>query len=566
MVLILSLLLMIKSSLRRDRWIRPLFLAIISAFLATIPVKAADRIFFTYSPVHVSIRIASIENFVNTGEVDANLRFYFNLLNVTQEQQTELRRLLKERVDINPVQLSRFLNTAVGEDLLQRFGRLITIQGGRNGIHAIRGALISATLDPKGLTALNFLEKLPTDMQVQGESLLEQGRNTRLVVEATQEAIVRMAELSAQEAKTEAVVDFAKLPDPRQPGPYGVQPKVTWQLYDQSRNRRFYVDVYQPKRWRNGQTPVVVVSHGLASRPEDFASIGEHLASYGYLVVLPQHPGSDFQQAQNLLTGLSREVFYKSEFIDRPKDISYLLDELERRNQTEFAGRLNLTSVGAIGHSFGGYGVLALAGAEIDWQRLKTECTTPNNYPNTSLLLQCRALDLPQKNYDFQDRRITAVFAMNPVNSALFGSEGLGKVKIPVILLSGSYDPATPAVLEQIRTFPWISSKDKYLILSDGQAHVDFSQLDAGISDLIGSMGDFTLPDPDLLNTYRDALLVPFFEYYQSQNQSYKPFVDSFSAYSQYLSQGQPFKIYLISGKSSPALMTIIQQFRASHR
>lgn len=557
---------MIKSLLRRDRWIRPLFLAVISAFLTTVPVKAADRVFFTYAPVHVSIRIASIENFVNTGEVDANLRFYFNLLNVTQEQQTELRQLLKQRVELNPSQLSRFLNTAIGEDLLQRFGRLITIQGGRNGMYAIRAALISAALDPKGLTALNVLEKLPTNMQVQGESLLEQGRNTRLVVEATQEAIVRMSELSAQEAKTEAVVDFSKLPDPRQPGPYGFQPKVTWQLHDQKRNRHFYVDVYQPKRWRNGQTPVVIVSHGLASRPEDFASIGEHLASYGYLVVLPQHPGSDFQQAQNLLTGLSREVFYNSEFIDRPKDISYLLDELERRNQTEFAGRLNLTSVGAIGHSFGGFGVLAVAGAEIDWQRLKTECTTPNNYPNTSLLLQCRALDLPQENYDFRDKRITAVFAMNPVNSALFGPTGLNKVNIPIVLLSGSYDPATPAVLEQIRTFPWIGSEEKYLILSDGQAHVDFSQLDAGISDLIGSMGDFTLPDPDLLNTYRDALLVPFFEYYQSQNQDYQPFIQSFSAYSQYLSQGQEFKIYLISDKSSQALVSIIQQFRAKHR
>ncbi|MEB3310751.1 MAG: alpha/beta hydrolase [Snowella sp.] len=557
---------MMKLFFRRDRWIRPLVLAIASAVVAAAPLKAADRIFFTYAPVHVSVRIASVEQFANKGIVDANLRFYFNLLGTTPEQQTELRRLLKERVEIDPVQLSRFLNTAVAEDLLERLGRLVTIQGGRNGKHAIRGALISAALDPKGLTALNVLAKLPTDIQVQGEPLVEQGRITRFVVDATQEAIVQMAALSAKEAKAEPIVDFSQLTDPRQPGPYGFQPKVRWQLDDRSRNRRFYADVYQPKRWRNGQTPVVVVSHGLASRPEDFGSIGEHLASYGYLVVLPQHPGSDFQQAQNLLTGLSREVFYISEFLDRPKDISYLLDELERRNQTEFAGRLNLSSVGAIGHSFGGYGVLALAGAEIDWKRLKSECTSPNNYPNPSLLLQCRALDLPQESYDFRDQRITTVFAINPVNSALFGPEGFAKVKIPVVLLSGSFDPATPAVLEQIRTFPWVASEDKYLILSDGQAHVDFAQLDAGISDLIGSMGDFTLPDPDLLNTYRDALLVPFLEYYQSQNQTYKPFIESFSAYSQYLSQGQEFKIYLISRDSSQFLTSIIQQFRANRR
>ena len=34
-------------------------------------------------------------------------------------------------------------------------------------------------------------------------------------------------------------------------------------------------------------------SHGLASRPEDYAAGLKHLASYGYVVAAPQHPGSD---------------------------------------------------------------------------------------------------------------------------------------------------------------------------------------------------------------------------------------------------------------------------------
>jgi predicted dienelactone hydrolase len=77
--------------------------------------------------------------------------------------------------------------------------------------------------------------------------------------------------------------------DLRQPGPYGFQ-KETWQLTDQSRNRKFYVDVYKPQRWREGKTPVVIASHGLASNPADFTEAGQHLASYGYVVAIPQHP------------------------------------------------------------------------------------------------------------------------------------------------------------------------------------------------------------------------------------------------------------------------------------
>jgi predicted dienelactone hydrolase len=554
---------MLKSSHRLNPWFRPLVLAVASALITSLPVKAADRIFFTYAPVHVSIRVASIEKFADKGIVDANLRFYFDLLGVTPEQKIELREALNKKVAIDPIQLSRFFNTSMGERILSRIGTLITIQGGRNGVKAIRGALISAALDPEGLTAINFFRKLPTNMQVQGELVLDRVQATKFVVDATQEFIVRMAKLSAQEAATQTPADFAKLIDPRQRGPYGVQPKMTWQLEDKSRNRKLYAEIYQPQRQRAGKTPVIVLSHGLASRPGDFAEVGEHLASYGYLVIMPQHPGSDFQQAQDLLNGLSREVFDKNEFLDRPKDISFVLDELERRNQNEFSGRLDLTSVGIVGHSFGGTTALLVAGAEIDWQNLKRECDF-GNYPNTSLLLQCEALNLPQDKYSFRDERITSVFTLNPVTSALFGRQSLAQVKIPVVLLAGSYDPAAPAVLEQMRTFPWLSSADKYLVLSDGQAHVDFSQLDAGVSDLLGSMGEMTLPNPDLLNAYRDGLLVPFFEVYLSQNPEFKPFIESYSSYAQHLSEGQEFKIYLISGKSSQALVDEIQQFRAS--
>ena len=47
--------------------------------------------------------------------------------------------------------------------------------------------------------------------------------------------------------------------------------------------------------------PLVIVSHGLASRPEDFEEIAQHLASYGFAVALPQHPGSDLQKTKDLI-------------------------------------------------------------------------------------------------------------------------------------------------------------------------------------------------------------------------------------------------------------------------
>ncbi len=529
------------------------------AMLTTLPTQAAEKIVVIFGPLNLSIRVESLEEFAKDGVINKNLTLYMG--RTTPEQQAEFRKALTTKAEVDPLVLSRFFNTDIGEDLLQRIGRLINIQGGSNGKFALRGALIKASMSSDGLTLLNFLQNLPTNMQIDISRVLNLAYVVDTIVLATNEFTRIISELSAAEAK-QSTVNFANLPDLRQPGEYGVQPKKVWVLTDQSRERTFYVDVYLPQKWRPGQTPVVIASHGLASRPEDYASFAEHLASYGYVVAMPQHPGSDYLQARALLEGFSRQVFLLNEFIDRPKDMSFVIDELERRNQSEFGGRLNLKSVGVAGHSFGGYAALALAGARIDYDFLEAECNRLY-YPNTSLLLQCRALKLPRKDYDFRDERVGAVLAVNPVNSSIFGKSGLAQIQIPVFIGAGTYDPATPAIFEQVRSFPWFTTPERYLFLIEGQAHVDFSQLDAGVTSTINSIDDLTLPSPYLIREYAHAMETAFFGTYIAQEQKYRTYLQA--AYSSYLSQGQEFKSFLITAASSPMLEQALIDFRNKH-
>ncbi len=540
--------------------LRSLAIGILSTIITALPVEAAEKIYFIYGPLNLSLKVKSLETFAHEGIVDENLKFYMNLTGVDEQEKERFRSALTQRTEINPVQLSRFFNTGIGEDILSRFGQFLMIQGGTNGKYALRGALIQAAFEPQGLTLLNFLKKLPTNMQIDIEKSLALSQAVETVVEATREFSQEIAKLSAQEAQQSPSIDYSKLPDIRQLGPYGVQQKQIWTLTDERRNRSFYVDVYKPQRWRTNKTPVVIISHGLASRPEDYRRDAEHLASYGYVVVLPQHPGSDLKQIQELIQGYTREIFILREFIDRPLDITFLIDELERRNRVEFQGRLDLENVGVAGHSFGGYTALALAGATLNFDNLKAECDRPFSYLNTSLLLQCRALDLSQKTYQFRDKRVKAVIAGNPVNSSVFGQKGLSQIQIPVLIGAGSYDPATPIVFEQARSFPWLTVPQKYLLLIEGQAHVDFSQLDAGISDLIESVGKITLPSPQLISSYYHAISLAFFEVYITQNMEFLPYLDA--SYTAYLSQDREFKSYLISAESSDALNQYIERFR----
>jgi predicted dienelactone hydrolase len=526
-----------------------LALGILSFLLTAAPGTAAGELLFFFGPFGRSVRVSSLEAFAKDGTIDRNLRQYLG--NTTPAQQTEFREALTTSVPLSPVMLSRFFNTRMGESILERLGSLVKIQGNINGKFALRSALVKGAFAPGGLTLLSFLQNLPTNMQVDVQQVLVLARQIDLVLKATEYFTLEVARLSQIEAEKAGKVNFAEFPDLRRNGPHKVR-QQRLELTDQSRKRSFYLLVFAPENPQAGKIPVIVFSHGLASRPEDFARQAEYWASYGYVVAMPQHPGSDTIQAQRLLAGASREVFDLQEFIDRPLDLSYTLDELARRNATEYGGRLDLDNVGVGGHSFGGYGALAVAGAKIDFDFLESECAREFSYLNLSRILQCQALTLPRKDYDFRDRRFTAVFAANPVNSSIFGPKGLAAVTVPVLLAAGTYDPATPAIFEQVRSFPWLGAQDKYLAMIEGQAHVDFSVLDAGLSQAIESAIDLTLPSPYLVDTYAHALSLSFFEIHLSGDQKFRPLLQA--AYAAYLSEGQQFKCFLISRASSDGL------------
>jgi predicted dienelactone hydrolase len=537
-------------------WLHSLLLSTIIVPLAAMGAEAAERIYFNYGPLGFSVSISSLERFAKDGTVDRELAFY--LERVTPQQREQFRQALLQRSNLDAVQIYRFFKTPMGEDILEGIGDLIQIEGGLNAKYPLRGAVFQAATDAEGLTLLNFLKKFPTNIQLNTDEIFALADKVEAAIALTNSTIETVAQLSAKEVKTEKTVDFATLTDLREPGAFGFkQQKLI--LKDEKRDREFAVYLYTPQQWRPGKTPVIIFSHGLASQPEDFGKRGEHLASHGYVVALPQHPGSDLIHLQEMLEGYTSDVFNVNEFIDRPLDISFVIDELEKRNQSEFSERLDLQQVGVAGHSFGGYTALAVAGARIDFENLQTACSGGDWDPNLSLLLQCRALELFRKDYNFRDERVKAVLAINPVNSSIFGSQGLSQIKIPVFIVAGSYDPATPAIYEQLRSFPWLTVRDKYLALAEGQAHVDFSALDAGASQLLNSLPNLTLPDPVLLDSYANAMTLAFFETYIANNSKFRPYLQA--SYATYLSRQEPFKVYLIDASSASQLARALDKF-----
>lgn len=537
---------------------------IITPTLLSLPIQAAEKLYFSYGPVMLSLKVDSLTEFAKTGTINKDLEFYLSL--ASPEQKQAFREALNKNFAISPVMASRFFNSKMGQSILTRLGKGITLAGGSNGGYALRSAIIQASFEPGGLSLLKIIQKLPTNMQLQGELLQGLAQKIEDLILATETLVTEMRIFTAQEAASNPPLNFADLPDLRQPGNYTVKKEV-WQLFDSSRNRHLYADVFVPQKNREGKIPVLVFSHGLASRPEDYDVGLNHLASYGYFVIAPQHPGSDSIYLKEMFAGYHRDIFDVQEFIDRPKDISFVLDELERRNTSQFNNRLELTKVGMAGHSFGGYTTLAIAGADIDFDNLQRDCNQNFGALDISLLLECRALELPRQDYSFREPRVQAAFAANPVNRSIFGKQGLGKIQIPVLLASGSDDPAAPPVLEQTTSFLWLTTPDKYWILLEGQAHVNFTKLDAGISETLNSTLHFTLPSQNTIYNYVKGTSVAFFEVYVRQNdqssEQFRPYLNP--AYAQYLSGQQEFKLDLITDKSSSQLLELVNKFRAEH-
>jgi predicted dienelactone hydrolase len=294
-----------------------------------------------------------------------------------------------------------------------------------------------------------------------------------------------------------------------------------------------------------------VISHGLGSDRTTFRYLAEHLASHGFAVAVPEHPGSNAQQFQALISGTVSEVAAPSEFVDRPLDIKYLLDDLTRRARSDPRyGRLNLEQVGVLGQSFGGYTVLALAGAPINFEQLQKDCGVQalDSTFNLSVLLQCRANALPRLNYNLQDPRVKAIVAIDPIDSSVLGQAGFEQISIPTMMVAGSADTVAPALPEQIQPFTWLKTPDRYLVLIDRGTH--FSTLEE-TNDSVPLPPEVEGPTPVIARRYMNALSLAFFQTYIANQPSYRSYLSA--SYAQRISQ-DPLRLSLVRSLSADQL------------
>ncbi len=436
----------------------------LTQFGANTSAIAADTVVVRFGLFTESISLTELQEAAKTGELPESLKPYTKRL--SEQQRRFFLRALGMNVPLNVVAISKLVNTQIGTSILNDFATALARED-KAGVQALRAGLVLGSTAPKGLSILSFIAAYPSkSLEIDLPQAFVVAGSLNTAFWRTQQFMLAIAPLL--NPKTPQIA----LPfDPSQPGNAQVQ-ILNLSLNDQKRQRNIPVDIY----WSTAATPdkpVIVFSHGFGSVRTDLRYLAEHLASHGYVVAALEHPGSNETNTNSALQGKTR-VVKPQEFLYRAQDISFVLDELEKLNQTannSLQGKLATNKAMVVGYSFGGGTALALAGAELQLERLKQRCKKNLAALSLGEGMQCIAQELPENSYQLRDTRIKQAIALNPTTSLIFGETGLTKVQIPTLVLAGSADKTTPALTEQIVGFDKIPSP-KWLVGIVGGTHL----------------------------------------------------------------------------------------------
>ncbi len=216
---------------------------------------------------------------------------------------------------------------------------------------------------------------------------------------------------------------------------------------------------------RNGPFPVLLVSHGWTPPAWFLTGVATRLASHGFVVAVPYHVGDPYYFGWEPVPDHYAMVIW-----NRPRDLSFVLTDLERRNEDAedpFRGVIDPSRVAATGWSAGGYTALALAsGDDTVWDYGLTDAYAvydgpiPDNVPHSPTP---------------PDPRIKVVVTLDGANQELTFEE-LARVKVPALGLGQEWNSLAysdmPAL--QARQHAALAGHPSYRVDISGTNHHSF--------------------------------------------------------------------------------------------
>jgi predicted dienelactone hydrolase len=267
--------------------------------------------------------------------------------------------------------------------------------------------------------------------------------------------------------------------------------------------------------------PLVILSPGFSMGRTTYAWLAEHLVSYGFVVIAPEHHEiydenwSDFWRAT----------------VTRPQDVLTVIayaDELTGAGGT-LEGLINTDLMAVTGHSYGGFTALAAAGARFDINGFTTRCDAAREaddpgvwvcdllLPHVADMAALAGLDpVPEGLWPaWADPRVDAIVPMAG-DAYIFDQAGLAEITIPVMAIGGTLDGSTPYEWGAHPTYEYVSSANNAIVAFESARHNIFGSTCEALP-FFADMGFYTAcSDPvwdmdrahDLINHFTTAFLL----------------------------------------------------------
>lgn len=250
--------------------------------------------------------------------------------------------------------------------------------------------------------------------------------------------------------------------------------------------------------------PVVVFSHGYSGLGYQTYSLTEHLARHGYVVVAPDHLlNSVFDLDKDMTPAVT---------LRRPVDVARAFDwllEQSARPGSILSGCVDPSQGYAVmGHSFGAFTALVVAGAPIDVEFMAEECEGKST--SGCSVVQARIDAAPDKtSWYLDDPRAWAAVSMTPGYVAAI-AKGLGEIALPTFVIGAEHDNLTPWETEALYAYQGLSTTPRFLAGFAEAGHYSFTDM-CEILQLFGEgengCGEGFRPVEEVLATLRVMVL-----------------------------------------------------------
>ncbi len=225
--------------------------------------------------------------------------------------------------------------------------------------------------------------------------------------------------------------------------------------------------------------PLVIYSHGFGGYRQAYAYVAEHLASQGFVVIVPDH----LEMWDPMYSDIADST------VERPMDIQQVIAYAEALTSPggDMPRLFNIEQIAVAGHSQGGYAALTAAGGLFDTAAFNARCReTPSDtsfattfcktiLPHEAELAALAGYDsVPQGLWpSWGDRRVKAVVSL--AGSPILQKEGLSKVTVPLLAMVGTLDTAGEGLLGTRQIFESVGSSQKALVTFENAEHLIFN-------------------------------------------------------------------------------------------